>query len=316
VPTFLNKHENPSQSEAEVVVMSVEYDNSTNRKGAQHGPNAIITASHQIEWEAPITGKSLKIKIHNVGTLSGFPNSKKMVNSVYDKVKEILSMNKKLILLGGDHSVSIGAFKAIKEVHGDVCVVQIDAHLDMRDELDGDANSHGSVMRRARELGLKTIQIGIRDHISDEEREYALNQKLEKHIWWCATQPKKTYSPNEQMIFDGEIKESQIKKILKSITAKNVYITIDIDGIDPKEMPATGTPLPHGLTYDSAKNLMYSIIKYCNKQGIKIIGFDITEVSPFIRDTNKPYSMENVIDTRTEQNAALLIYNMLCWMYE
>jgi N1-aminopropylagmatine ureohydrolase len=167
------------------------------------------------------------------------------------------------ILLGGTHAVTIGALgaHAARERPGDVTVVQIDAHLDMRDD-DSDYNdedpsrfAHSCVMRRARELGFRTCSVGVRAY-AREEYEFALAEALPVFEW-------------------GRGEEPSVEAILAAIATERVYLTIDVDGFDPAVAPATGTPVPGGLSWAYGTRLLREL--YRAKQ---VIGADVVEVAP------------------------------------
>ncbi|MBI4016719.1 MAG: arginase family protein [Candidatus Aenigmarchaeota archaeon] len=336
--TFLDDECNPSFDKADVVCFGVAFDHTASyHKGAWFGPLAVLNASYQIEYEVPHFGVNLSevVKINNAGILE-YPNHgihelpekrilelcRQMVAEVEELSGQILKAKKKIMMFGGEHSVSNGVFKAISEVHkpSEVAVLHFDAHLDLRDALHDNKFSHGSVLRRCKDLGFPTIHVGIRDHISIEEREFIQKTNLTDSIYFCATSPRQFYEDvgaKENLIFDGQLSSLQRTAICKKISAKKLYITIDVDGLDPSEMPATGTPLPHGLKLMAVKELLYDVIKHCRKNNIEILGFDINEVSPLFRhQPDDKYEIENVIDARTEQNAALLAYFIVFWMYQ
>ena len=188
------------------------------------------------------------------------------------------------ILLGGTHAVSIGALRAhaARGRPDEVTIVQIDAHLDMRDD-DSDYNerdpsryAHSCVIRRARELGFQTCSVGIRAY-SREEHLYALAEMLPVFEW-------------------GRDGEPAIETILGAIATERVYLTIDVDGFDPSVAPATGTPVPGGLSWAYGTRLLRALFRAKD-----VIGADIVEVAPV------PGS------GLTEYAAAQLCYDILCY---
>jgi agmatinase len=203
-----------------------------------------------------------------------------MVRRVADAV---LRCDAFVILLGGVHSVSIGALRAhsMRSPAGDVTVVQIDAHLDMRED-DSDYNddpsryAHSCVMRRARELGFRTCSVGIRAY-GRSELHYALEERLPVFEWGKGVEPK-------------------VETILDAIRTDRVYLTIDVDGFDPAVAPATGTPVPGGISWDYGTRLLREL--FLAKE---VIGADIVEVAPVAGSG------------LTEYAAAQLCYDMLCY---
>lgn len=187
---------------------------------------------------------------------------------VHQQTKNILSKNKLVCLLGGDHSTPLGFMKAIAEKHGDFGILQIDAHCDLRDAYEGFIYSHASIMYNAlKEIPevKKLVQIGIRDY---SEGEFEFIQKNPERI--------RTY-------FDKEIRERQYEgETFRQITDEmieqlpdKVYISFDIDGLDPKLCPNTGTPVQGGFEAEQVFYIFNKILK----AGKQIIGFDLSEVS-------------------------------------
>lgn len=194
---------------------------------------------------------------------------------VYEQTKALLSRGKLVGLLGGDHSTPLGFFKAIGEVHGDFGILQIDAHCDLREAYEGFNYSHASIMYNAlQELPHieRLVQVGVRDY-SNGEWEYIRNS-------------------NHRVItfFDKEIKIRQFegdswKNIAEEIVSKlpeKVYISFDIDGLDRKLCPHTGTPVPGGFETEEVFYIFTKVIK----SGRKIIGFDLSEVGISDSDWN------------------------------
>lgn len=205
-----------------------------------------------------------------------------------DMVKAIskfyyINKDKFILMLGGDHSVSIGAFDAISKIYNpsEVTILQIDAHPDLRDT-PGDYKEkyskfdHACTMRRGVEMGFKTVQVGIRT-ISIYDYEFIKNNKLKVFEW-------------------GREKTPKIKDIIKSIKTKKVYLTFDMDGLDPAHAPGTGTPIPGGLEWHYALKLIREL-----SLKKEIIGADIVEIAPSEKDFLTPYS------------AAHLCYNVLSY---
>jgi agmatinase len=186
---------------------------------------------------------------------------------VYEQTKELLDADKLVCLLGGDHSTPLGFFKAIAEKHGDFGILQIDAHCDLRVAYEGFKYSHASVMYNALneipEL-TKLVQVGIRDYCEEEWE--VINESNFRII---------TY-------FDKEIKERQYEgQVWKQIAdeiinhlPQKVFISFDIDGLDPKLCPHTGTPVQGGFETEQ----MFYLFKRLLQSGRKLIGFDLNEV--------------------------------------
>lgn len=186
---------------------------------------------------------------------------------VYDQTADLLGRGKLVGLLGGDHSVPFGYFKAIAEKHGDFGILQIDAHCDLRKSYESFMYSHGSVMYNAlNEIPQlkKLVQIGTRDY-SQEEWDFICHSNYRVVTY-----------------FDKDIKERQFEgQTWKRITQEiidhlpdKVYISFDIDGLDPKLCPHTGTPVPGGFETEQVFYLIKNIIQ----SGRKFIGFDLDEI--------------------------------------
>lgn len=189
-------------------------------------------------------------------------------NWVYHQTKELLDKGKLVALLGGDHSTPLGFMKAIGEKHGEFGIIQIDAHCDLREAYEGFVYSHASIMYNAlKEVPQlkKLVQVGIRDY-SQGEHEF-VQQNAD-----CI----KTY-------FDGDIRVRQyegetFKQIVDEMVShlpQKVYISFDIDGLDPKLCPNTGTPVQGGFETEQ----VFYIFKKIQQAGKQIIGFDLSEVS-------------------------------------
>ncbi len=240
---------------AKYVLIPVPYDGtSTFIKGCDKGPEAIIEASDSLELYDPQFGiEAYKSGIHTDRFHFELITPETMVQSVYDRVNYFLSKKKLVGLLGGEHSISIGAIKAMSEKYTNLSVLQIDAHADLRDEYQGSVYNHACVMRRAQEYA-KVVQVGIRNVCIEEK-----NNIIEENIF---------YAHNIHHNSDW------MKEALDRLT-ENVYLTIDLDGFDPGIMPATGTPLPGGLSW-------YIVIDFIKLlcQSKKIVGFDVVELCP------------------------------------
>lgn len=189
-------------------------------------------------------------------------------NWVYHQTKALLDKGKLVALLGGDHSTPLGFMKAIAEKHGGFGILQIDAHCDLREAYEGFVYSHASIMYNAlKEIPQlqQLVQVGIRDY-SGGEHEF-IRQNSERI---------KTY-------FDGDIRERQYegetyKQIVEEMIShlpQKVYISFDIDGLDPKLCPNTGTPVQGGFETEQ----VFYIFKKVVESGRQIIGFDLSEVS-------------------------------------
>ncbi|HEV7621193.1 MAG TPA: arginase family protein, partial [Flavisolibacter sp.] len=189
-------------------------------------------------------------------------------NWVYQQTKSLLDNNKLVALLGGDHSTPLGFIKALGEKYGDFGILQIDAHCDLRDSYEGFVFSHASIMYNTlKEVPQikKLIQIGIRDYSSGE---LEFIQQNKDRI--------RTYFDKEirERQFEGETFKQIADEIVKELP-QNVYISFDIDGLDPKLCPNTGTPVQGGFETEQ----IFYIFNKIRQAGKHIIGFDLCEVS-------------------------------------
>jgi agmatinase len=272
--------------DADAVLIGVPYEHGASFGiGAAGGPAAIVAClDHQIELLERHTGTEPAQRYaiaHRMLEALGHLPPELMVRRVADAV---LRCDAFVMLLGGIHSVSIGALRAhsMRSPADDVTVVQIDAHLDMRED-DSDYNNHdpsryahSCVMRRARELGFRTCSVGVRAYARCELR-YALEERLPVFEW-------------------GKDVEPDIDTILDAIRTDRIYLTVDVDGFDPAVTPATGTPVPGGISWNYGTRLLREL--FLAKE---VIGADIVEVAPVAGSG------------LTEYAAAQLCYDMLCY---
>jgi agmatinase len=245
---------NSSFNDAKFVVLGVPFDaTSSFRSGSRFAPNRIREASYNfesylMEHDIDLTD----IPFHDAGNLDEYGNVDEMIKNVEEKIKKILP--KFPILIGGEHSLTIGAVKPFR----DVSVVFIDAHLDFRDEYLGIKNSHACVSRRVSEIvGIENVfSIGIRS-FSREEKNDAEKMGL------------KYFS-------SSDVKEKGVESVIKNLDLKKkVYLSLDMDGIDPSFAPGVGNPEPFGLT-------PADVVKCIKILSGRLIGFDIVEVcSPY-----------------------------------
>lgn len=189
-------------------------------------------------------------------------------NWVYQQTKSLLEKDKLVCLLGGDHSIPLGFYKAIGEKHGEFGILQIDAHCDLRESYEGFVYSHASIMYNAlKEVPelKKLVQAGIRDY---SQSEWEFIQQNSDRV--------KTYFDRDIRVrqYEGETFKTITEEIVESLPEK-VYISFDIDGLDPKLAPNTGTPVQGGFETEQ----VFYLFDKLRKSGKKIIGFDLCEVS-------------------------------------
>lgn len=247
---------------AKIAIAQIPYDaTSSYGAGQRNGPYAILNASRYVdELLDAHGGKLIGLEPTDIFTLDEIVVSRNSVPEAMAGIeqaieKEIVSENKIPLVLGGEHSVSYGVVKALKKKHKDVSVLQFDAHADLLGEYERSKFSHACVMRRILDLGVPVAQVGIRNMNAEIEAYLKKNKKQVKNIHFAPGIP-------------------PIEKILKGLT-KNVYLTFDLDALDPSIMPAVGTAEPGGLYWNETVEAIEKISKKVN-----IIGADVVELCP------------------------------------
>jgi len=263
---FLGSEAINSYQDARVVILPIPYEATTTyRKGCENGPQAILDASWQLEaYDEELAHQAC----HEVGIYTLEPiadtrinprlDAEEMLSQTSSKVKELLIDGKYIIALGGEHAITTGLVKAYQEFYQEsFTVVQIDAHGDMRFEYEGSKHNHACVMRRVVELGLPTLPVAIRSICQEEA-----NLIKEKQI---------------PVIWDRHIDSDPdwIEKAIAQIKTQKVFLTIDVDGIDPSLIPGVGTPEPGGLTW----NMTLRFLKRLYEK-FEVIGCDVMELAP------------------------------------
>nr|HPM42255.1 agmatinase [Candidatus Omnitrophota bacterium] len=228
--------------------------------GTSNGPSALVDASRYLErYDDELNQETFKIGIHTAEPLAvGGASSEDMVQLVSNQTGELLKAGKFPVILGGEHSVSVGAVKAFKDAYPGISVLHLDAHSDMRDELFGSKLNHGCVARRISEM-CPVVQVGIRS-MSKEEKDF-LSSPANTRV--------KTIG-----VYDILEKPFWKDMAADSLT-ENVYITLDLDVLDPSLVPSTGTPEPGGIGWYELLDLLKNVAKTK-----KVVGFDIVELCP------------------------------------
>jgi agmatinase len=243
---------------ARVVALPIPYDSTTSyRAGTRHGPRAIIDASRNIELYSEELGRNVSdIGIYTLGEmLQDVSAPEAMVKRIEGEVSVMLDDSKVPLLLGGEHSISIGAISAISSRRKDFSVLHFDAHSDSRDSFMGSRYSHASVMARARELCKSCYSVGVRS--IDEE---GMNRYKDEIM----------FRKDMRGISTDEI----VGRILEK-TERNIYLSIDLDVLDPSEMPSVGTPEPDGLHFYELSSILRGVLRERD-----ILGMDMVELSP------------------------------------
>lgn len=244
-----------SLKEAKAVILGCPYDGSASfRPGARFGPSAIRRASWGIETYSPYFKKDLtRFSIHDMGDLElPLGEKKASLDLIRKALRKILSAEKFPILLGGDHLITLPIVEEIVRIHPNLHFIQIDAHTDLREDYLGETLSHSTVMRKVVDrLGKgRLFQVGIR---SGTEGEFKLARKM------------KSLVPLEQ---------NSLRSLEKHLKGKPVYISLDLDVVNPGLLPGVGTPEPGGLTFQELISLFKDL------QNLHVIGFDMVELTP------------------------------------
>ena len=243
---------------AKAVILPVPYDSTTEwHSGSREGPRSIIDASVYLEWYDIELGKEIyTVGIHTLAELQpSFNSPEETVQRVYQAAKALLDKSKFIAMLGGEHSISVGAVKAYKEKYKNCSVLQLDAHADLRDEYMGTRYSHACAMRRIFEL-CPITQVGIRS-MSLEEKEFIDRNNARPFLLSDTIPP-----------------ALPVDDIIDSLS-NDVYISIDLDVFDPSLMAAVSMPEPAGLNWREVNNLLQLVSRSKN-----VIGFDIVELCP------------------------------------
>ncbi len=241
--------------DADIVIFGAPYDGTTsNRPGTRFAGKAIRSESFGIETYSPYQDKDLcDIKVFDFGELElPFGNPEPVLDMIYEQVKGIVSDNKIPLMLGGEHLVTLGAFKAVHERYNDIVIIHLDAHTDLRDEYLGQSLSHSSVIRRCHDLigDGRIFQFGIR---SGDREEF---------IW------------GKNHVYTEKFTVNTVSEIADSLKNKPVYLTIDLDVLDSSAFPATGTPEAGGISFNELIGAMKAV------SGLNIVGCDVNELSP------------------------------------
>lgn len=260
--------ERSSFARSKVAILPAPYERTVSYgAGTKLGPRAILDASHQVEFYDEETGRDIGKEL-GIATLLpmefGRKDDESALGLIHDSVCALIEEKKLVITLGGEHTISQSTIAAFAERYKDLSVVQLDAHSDLRPEYQGNKYSHASVMARVCEYldPRRLVQVGIRAQ-SEEEAVFGKEAGI-------------------TTLYAHEIRGGKYTKILKSWDdyalerlSEHVYLTFDVDGLDPSIMPATGTPEPNGLTWNETMRFMRRL----GRQKL-VVGCDLVEFSP------------------------------------
>ena len=302
------------ESEAQVIYIPVPWDVTTSyQAGTSKGPAAILRASSQIDffdldfvdaYQAGLFMKKENSKIKKLNA-EGRLLAKKIIDAddeelyknkvlqknlikvnqiceelnleVYKETKTILAKDKIAVVVGGDHATPFGAIKAYAEKYPNLGILHFDAHSDTRMAYMGFENSHASIMYNVMEKipGIsKLVQVGIRDFCEQEFSYTKKNKKIEMYF--------------DQTLARRKMSGENFQKIAREIVSHlpaHVYISFDIDGLDPRFCPNTGTPVPGGLDYQEVMLIINELVS----SGKKLVGFDLVEVAPHPKDKSQEW---------------------------
>ncbi len=263
---------------SKVVLIPVPYDGtSTWGKGADKGPEALLEASENMElFDIETETEVYKQGVYVAEAIAELSSPEAMVNSVHNRTKDYIKRNKFVTLVGGEHSLSIGSIRAFNECFDNLTVLHIDAHADLRESYDGTPYNHACAVYEASQ-NTNLVQVGIR---SMDAIEMTIMDK------------EKTFFAHE-MVVD----EYWMDKVIELLT-DNVFITFDLDALDPSILPSTGTPEPGGLLWYETLEFLKQVFEEKN-----VVGFDLVELCP-----NEHERSSNFL-------AAKLYYKMLSYKF-
>jgi len=254
---------------AKFVVLPIPYEATTSYlKGTAKAPEAIITASGQVElFDEILLAEFHHCGISTVGPVkAGNLTPEQIQKKIYRKAGQFVQTEKFVLSLGGEHSITAGLVKAVAEKYSNLSVLQIDAHADLRDEYQHSKFSHACVMRRIHDMHIPAVAVGIRS-FSERQYEFIVENKLKMFT-------PRAIAGNANWIPD-----------VTAVLSENVYITLDIDALDPAYIPGTGAPEPGGLTYQQVADLILTVGRDKN-----IVGADIVEVIPGVAGVTSEFT--------------------------
>jgi agmatinase len=279
----IDEVEYSSMENARVLVLPVSYEGTVSYgTGTGSGAMAIVDASRNMElYDDETDAEVYKVGIHTLEEFMPRPTPDAMMADLYNEASELIATDKFLCMLGGEHSISAPVIRAHAERYHDLSVLQIDAHADLRDTYDNTPHSHASIMARVvKDLRIPSVQVGIRSISAEEAR--SLANGLPTRIFWAR---------------DIVGRTDWIDAAVDSLT-ESVYLTIDIDGLDPSLVPTTGTPEPGGLGWYETLALIKRIA-----EKKRIVGMDLVEYS-YVADYNSPAFL-----------CAKLVYKSLAYIF-
>lgn len=266
---FLGSEIAADYPQARVAILPIPYEATTTyRRGCKNGPAAFLEASQQLEYYDEELDREIgwEVGIYTAEPIADTAHGQKvsaeeMLDVTQKTVEKLAGDGKFVIGVGGEHSITTGIVEAYRKLYpGEpFTVVQIDAHGDLRQEYEGSIYNHACVMRRIVDMGLPTVQIGIRA-ICKEEADLIKEKQL-------------TVFRSREIVTQPDWME----RAISSIKTKRVFLTIDLDGIDPTLIPGVGTPEPGGLNW-------FSLTEFLRRtfESYEVVGCDIMELAPIV----------------------------------
>ncbi len=277
--TYAGIPENYSKIEqSKIVLIPVPYDGtSTWQKGADKGPEAFLEASENMElYDIETDSEVYKEGVFLADAITENSTPEAMVNAVHQITKQYINKNKFVTVFGGEHSISIGTIRAFNECFNNLTVLHIDAHADLRKEYEGSPYNHACAVYEANQT-TNLVQVGIRSMDASER---------------SLMNPDKVFFAH-----DMAVNEYWMDDVIDQLTS-NVFITFDLDAIDPSLLPSTGTPEPGGLFYYETLEFLKKVFESKN-----VVGFDMVELCP------------NPTEKSSDFLAAKLYYKMLSYKF-
>jgi agmatinase len=265
-------------STSKIVIIPVPYDGtSTWQKGADKGPQAFLDASENMElYDIETDSEVYKEGIFLAEAITENASPEAMVEAVHQETKKYINRNKFVTVFGGEHSVSIGTIRAFNECFDNLSVLHIDAHADLRKEYEGSSCNHACAVYEANQ-NTNLVQVGIRSMDISEKRTMNSDKVFFAH--------------------DMAVNEDWMDDVIDQLTS-NIFITFDLDALDPSIMPSTGTPEPGGLFYYETLEFLKKVFNEKN-----VVGFDMVELCP------------NKNEKSSDFLAAKLYYKMLSYKF-
>tara|TARA_R110002072_G_scaffold106447_1_gene232447 strand:- start:102716 stop:103648 length:933 start_codon:yes stop_codon:yes gene_type:complete len=263
---------------SKIVLIPVPYDGtSTFQKGADKGPDAFLHASENMElYDIETQTEVYRQGVYLADAITENSSPEAVVDAVHKKTKEFILRNKFVTIFGGEHSISIGTIRAFNECFDNLTVLHIDAHADLRKEYGGSSCNHACAVYEASQT-TNLIQVGIRS------MDVAETTVLDEDRTWFA--------------HDMATDEYWMDNVIEAL-GDNVFITFDLDALDPSIMPSTGTPEPGGLLWYETLDFLRQVFEEKN-----VVGFDIVELCPREEDKSSDFL------------AAKLYYKMLSYKF-